>query len=61
VVLLAKEMKQAAADAGDTEMVAAVKEAPMKASKTKPTQKRLTIANPCPRVQNIGRGSELIL
>ena len=61
MVLFVNELKQAAAYAGETEMVAAVNDAPMKASKTKPTQKRLTIANPCPRVQNIGRGSELIL
>ena len=44
MVLFVNELKQAAAYAGETEMVAAVNDAPMKASRTKPTQKRLAIA-----------------
>jgi hypothetical protein len=43
VVLFVKELKQAAAWAGETEMVAAVKDTPIKASKTKATQKRFTM------------------
>jgi hypothetical protein len=40
MVLLLKELKQAAADAGEAEMVATVNEAPKKGNKAKATQKR---------------------
>jgi hypothetical protein len=54
--LVVKELKQAAADAGETEMVATVNEAPKKGNKAKASQKRF-IMRTAPQVtlDNIGK------
>jgi hypothetical protein len=56
VDLVVKELKQAAASAGEAEMVATVNEAPKKGNKAKASQKRFIIGTaPQFTVDNIGK------